>query len=531
MPLKYIAILLQGLTTLSTASPLLNAHAAAPTVTLAGGVVVGTATGVYNQPAVTGLVDAYLGIPYASPPARFKAPVPAKAWTTPFLAQKYGAACIQQFNGSVPGPTSEDCLFANVYVPPNTAVSSKKAVMFWIHGGDLAIGAASEITYDGSSLAVNHDVVVVTFNYRLGIFGFPNSPDLPASQRNPGYLDQRLALQWTRDNIDAFGGDKANITIFGESAGGYSVAQLLANPPKPLPFVAAIMESPIILLPGDGARNWNNVSKHFGCADSSSTIDCLQKVDVANITNYIRSGGLSLLWPPAIDDITQVASISDAMSAKSFAQVPVFMGTNTGELKGLLKTLGFGDSSNINATEQLFALLGVNITSIVQLLKPDDSQSPASADLIGQILTDLYFTCPVAKFARELAANNYDAWRYWYGLTTATYGSAYAAHASEIYQVFGSYPLQNENGNATSEQIDLSVVMQTVWSNFAKDPQLGPGWDKISADTMNELGLFGGARIPSGLQIIPTWSADYTCGLLDSVASLAKAGTLEVNPL
>lgn len=362
------------------------------------------------------------------------------------------------------------------------------------------------------------------------VFGFPNSPDLPTSQRNPGYLDQRLALQWTRDNINAFGGDKANITIFGESAGGYSVAQLLANPPKPLPFVAAIMEPPLILLPGNGTKNWNNVSAHFGCATADSSLECLQKVDVSNLSGYIQSSGIGLLWPPAIDGVTQVESISDAISAKSFAHVPVYMGTNTGEFDGLLKTLGLGKNINNNATEQLFALLGLNLTSITELLAPKYPQKLAPVDLVGQILTDLFFTCPVAKFSRELAANQYDTWRYWYGLVTPTFGSDYAAHASEVNQVFGSYPLQNENGKATSDQIKLSALMQTVWTNFAKDPHCGPGWPQISTNSINnKFGLFGGVRNSSGLQIIPTLTADFACGTLDGVATLSKAGVLEVN--
>jgi hypothetical protein len=91
--------------------------------------------------------------------------------------------------------------------------------------------------------------------------------------------------------------------------------------------------------------------------------------------------------------------------------------------------------------------------------------------------------------------------------------------------------LQNEHGTASSDQIELSVLMQTVWSDFAKNPHLGPGWDKISTNFVNQLGLFGGARNPSGLQIISTGSADYACGLLDGIASAAKAGILEVGTL
>ncbi|KEQ95001.1 hypothetical protein AUEXF2481DRAFT_89063 [Aureobasidium subglaciale EXF-2481] len=526
MPLKYISTLLLGLVAITVASPLLDVRAVSPSVTLSSGVVVGTATAVLNQPSVTGLVDAYLGIPYADTPKRFEPPVAySGSWTTPFAAQKFGDACIQQIN-TTDYPSSENCLFVNIYVPPNTIPSSQKPVMFWIHGGDLAIGAGSNVEFNASSLAVNHDVVVVTFNYRLSIFGFPNAPELRSSTPNPGFLDQRLALQWARDNINAFGGDKSHITIFGESAGGYSVAQILALPPKPLPFVAAIMESPIYLLPGDGSKNWNNVSSHFGC-DVNSSLACLQKVDATELLNYIRSAGISLLWPPVTDGITQAGSISDAISAGSFADVPVYMGTNTQELDGLLSALGLGNDNANNATAILTKLLGTNITALVALVGPKYNDDPP-VDLIGQILTDLLFTCPVARFARELALNNYDTWRYWYGLATATYGSKYVVHASEVAQVFGSYPLANEKGVASEDQIQLSALMQTIWTDFAKNPYAGPGWPKISKSVNNKFGLLGGARNSSGLQVIPTFTADYPCGILDGLAATGKVGILEV---
>ncbi|KAI5241312.1 alpha/beta-hydrolase [Aureobasidium subglaciale] len=524
MPLKHISTLLLGLITVAIASPLLDVRAVSPSVTLSSGVVVGTATGVLNQPSVTGIVDAYLGIPYADTPNRFEPPVAySGSWTTPFVAQKFGDACIQQLN-LTDFPFSEDCLFVNVYVPPNTTTSSQKPVMFWIHGGDLAIGAGSDVVFNASSLAVNHDVVVVTFNYRLGIFGFPNAPELRTSQPNPGFLDQRLALQWTRDNINSFGGDKAHITIFGESAGGYSVAQILALPPKPLPFVAAIMESPIYLLPGNGTKNWNNVSSHFGC-EMSSSVECLQKIEATDLNKYIMSAGLGLLWPPVVDGVTQAESISDTISSGSFADVPVYMGTNTQELNGYLPALGLGSN---NATEVLSKLLGTNITALLALVGPHYPKDTPPVDLLGQILTDLLFTCPVAKFARELAFNKYDTWRYWYGLATATYGSKYAVHASEVAQVFGSYPLVNEKGVASQDQIQLSALMQTIWTNFAKNPYAGPGWPKISKSLTNELGLLGGALNSSGLQIIPTFTADYPCGILDGLAAVGKVGILEV---
>lgn len=114
--------------------------------------------------------------------------------------------------------------------------------MFWLFPGNLQFGTASLPIYDGGSLAVSQDVVVVTANYRTNIFGFSNSPEVPFGSQNAGFLDQRLALRWVRENIARFGGDPSRVTVFGESAGGESVKQLLANPPSPLPFSAAIMQ-------------------------------------------------------------------------------------------------------------------------------------------------------------------------------------------------------------------------------------------------------------------------------------------------
>ena len=187
-----------------------------------------------------GTVRAFLGIPYAAPPAgdlRWKPPVPAAKWEGVHKATEFGQHCMQGrvFDDMVfhdPGG-SEDCLSLNVWAPAKPA-SAKLPVMVWIYGGGFVAGTTSEARQDGSDLA-QQGVVVVSMNYRLGIFGFFVHPELAKeSGRNAagnyGLLDQTAALRWVQDNIAAFGGDPGNVTIFGESAGSFSVSAQMASP-------------------------------------------------------------------------------------------------------------------------------------------------------------------------------------------------------------------------------------------------------------------------------------------------------------
>lgn len=162
---------------------------------------------------------------------------------------------------------SEDCLYLNVFVPSNATSTSKLPVLFSIYGGNLNSGSGSFAVYNGVPFAAHQNVVVVTPNYRVGVFGFTPSPEL--DQKNPGFLDQRLALTWVAENIEAFGGDPSAVTIEGQSAGAYSVKQLWANPPDPLTFRAAIMQSQSLTLPGDG---WPALTQLLNCSDAYSPL-------------------------------------------------------------------------------------------------------------------------------------------------------------------------------------------------------------------------------------------------------------------
>ncbi|HEX4181973.1 MAG TPA: carboxylesterase family protein, partial [Caulobacteraceae bacterium] len=198
-------------------------------------------------------VVAFKGIPYAAPPIgalRWRPPQPAAAWSGVRTADTYGPICMQKYDpkdNGVGGPAmSEDCLTLNVWRPFGEA-GRLLPVMVWIHGGGFVNGSGTAALYDGSALA-RQGVVVVTLNYRLGRFGFFATPSLTREAGgepvgNYGLLDQIAALRWVRNNIKGFGGDPDQVTIFGESAGGMSVNQLMVSPAARGLFKQAITES------------------------------------------------------------------------------------------------------------------------------------------------------------------------------------------------------------------------------------------------------------------------------------------------
>jgi carboxylesterase 2 len=169
-------------------------------------------------------------------------------------------------------------------------------------------------------------------------------------------LDQRFALQWTRTNIANFGGDPDKITIFGESAGGESVKQLLANPPSPLPFRSAIMESQNTLLIGDGKANYNKVLSHFGC----TSLACIRGVSGTDIQAYVDSEGLQ--FPPVDGDGTYTSNILPSIVSGKFAKVPILMGTNKVEAQIFLAVAGLDNGTSL--VDGVLDLTGLNISSI-----------------------------------------------------------------------------------------------------------------------------------------------------------------------
>jgi carboxylesterase 2 len=200
----------------------------------------------------------FKGVRFGQPPTgvfRWEPPIPFISNSTQ-RATVLGPSCVQQFtiasanlmenlfnNPQDPPVENEDCLFLNIWAPASPSEDVKKPVVVWIYGGSLEFGTASVPAYDGASIALNQNIVVISFNYRTNVFGFPGAPDLPLKANNLGFLDQELALQWVQLNIDRFGGDPDQVTIMGQSAGGYSVSGFIIRHPENPPFRAGIIFS------------------------------------------------------------------------------------------------------------------------------------------------------------------------------------------------------------------------------------------------------------------------------------------------
>lgn len=306
-----------------------------PRVTLPQGEAIGVAT--------EG-VEAFKGLPFAADAGgenRWRSPRPAPAWTAARDAAEFGPICTQRVSVANPAlrdrPQSEDCLNLNVWRPTG---ASKAPVMVWIHGGANVFGSGSDVWYDGVSFA-RRGVILVTINYRLGHLGFFGHPALEGQAEgnavNYGLLDQIAALRWVRDNIGAMGGDPANVTVFGESAGGGAVLNLIASPDARGLFAKAIVQSGGGLrLPrdlGSVTREGRDIATKLGL--TSATAEALRAVPAAR---FLKDGIRSLT--PGFGAATGAAALPEAplvaIRGGRGAPVPLIIGSNTNEASLML---------------------------------------------------------------------------------------------------------------------------------------------------------------------------------------------------
>jgi len=301
------------------------------------------------------------------------------------------------------------------------------------------------------------------------VFGFPNSPQ---QSQNLGFLDQRKALQWVRTNIAAFGGDPAKVTLFGESAGGYSVKQLIAKPPNPLPFRAAIIQSPGAQLVG-GVESWNALVSAVNCKSASSQIDCVRKVPATTIKDIIEKA--PLLFPPVFDDVTAVRDVTKSFTSRTAAKVPLLIGTNADE--GTIFAAG---------TTDMNAFVAQNFPGQPALQQAILKAYPTSAygspfQTAAAVLRDFLFQCPASSLSNLTANSGSNTWRYYFNTTLPNLQSpllpgAGVYHSIEIPEIFATYP----KDGATYQQMGISNFMQIYWGNFAKSLDPGQGWGKLN---------------------------------------------------
>lgn len=341
------------------------------------------------------------------------------------------------------------------------------------------------------------------------VFGFPGAPQIKAPNQNPGYLDQRFALQWVRDNIARFGGDPEKVTIFGESAGGYSVRELVAQPPNPMTFRAAIMESEAALNQG---RDWFKLVRALGCQNTSNFLKCVRSKPAQQIKNTIEQNMFAFF--PAEDGATHSEDVRTQFNSGRAAKVPFMIGTNTDEGRPFLYILGLGPN---NSTNEILERIFPGDTGLQQQLV-NLLGGTVTYETLADALTQIKFLCPASELATLGQSKGSSVWRY---LFSASFPNLQilpdlgAWHSSEIPSVYGTYDKQNALGKATQQQIQLSAFMQKTWANFAKSPTLGPreGWPKLGAGSVFNLGANGS---PGGKTVAAAMT-DRQCVLLKPI--------------
>ena len=437
---------------------------------------------------VEGAVHAFLGIPYAAPPVaelRWKPPAPAAKWDGVRQAQTFGARCMQGpiYSDMIfrdPGP-SEDCLTLNVWTPAPSS-QNKLPVMVWIHGGGYQAGATSEPRQDGQFLA-QRGVVLVSMNYRLGIFGFFALPELAAesarnslgnSAGNYGLLDQVAALAWVQRNIAAFGGDPENVTIFGESAGSWSVSALMASPLAHGLFVKAIGESgaaipsggrPFATLEQREESGGKFAKSHFG----STALNDLRAIPAQKILDAaLKKDGEELKFDASVDGHFLPESVSAIFAAKKENQVSLLAGWNRDEggvskvsITGPTPTKELRDDAQKKFPDKAAEFLRLYVAG-----SPEEARRSLD-DFRGDDFI-AWSTWKWIEMAAQHGSKPVYRYRFDRSLPSATDPAGLGAyHSAEIEYVFGA--LDSSAGIPwTPEDRALSALMQKYWTNFAR---------------------------------------------------------------
>lgn len=457
-------------------------------------------------------VRAFLGLPYAAPPVgplRWQAPQPVRSWRGVRDASRIGRDCTQALGrdailggggGIVFG--SEDCLYLNVYAP---AEVGPHPVMVFLPGGAFTIGAGAN--YDPTRLAVEQGRVVVTVNYRLGALGWLAHPGFAADGDglggNWGLMDQQAALRWVRANIAGLGGDAADVTVFGESAGAWSACHLMASPGSQGLFDRVILQSGTCIEPQalrsaeEAAADGPAFAASVGC-EGDAVVECLRRVRARRIARAASTrAGLNGpgSWGPVYGDATVPVAPPLAFLSGDFVRVPVVVGTNADE--GRLFAVQVRDAERYAAqTRWLYGASGEAVLARYPIDPADGKAGPGLA--MARSFTDQKFACPAEALRRLLArhvpVSGYEfadpdaplalpAWLFPYDMG--------AYHASELTYVFGRPWAFADPGRFTPEQAALGERMRGLWAGFGHGADwprdgrvlvLDPAGDRLSDD-------------------------------------------------
>jgi para-nitrobenzyl esterase len=464
-----------------------------------------------------GQVRAFKGIPYAAPPVgdlRWQPPQPAAKWHDTLPAHDFGHHCIQTnaYPDMVfhdPGP-SEDCLTLNVWTPTNAKPGSLP-VMVWIYGGGFTSGGTSEARQDGQFLA-HRNVVIVSMNYRLGIFGFFAHPELTAesphhASGNYGLLDQAAALAWVKRNISNFGGDPNNITLFGESAGSFSVSSQIASPLSRNLIAKAIGESGgAFRSSGLGyptlAKAEQDDAAFALAAFNTSSLSALRKLSPDDL---VKAASARIAPPaprfgPDVDGYFLPQSVPDIYATGQQAHIPLLAGWNADEVRAMIvmnPVKPTVDTFTAQATKD-FAARAPDFLAVYPAAT--DAEATQSA---GDFVSDRFIAYSTWAWL-EAQVKTGGASVYRYRLDLGSPGDKFhpaaigAFHSDDIEYVFGTLDSRQQT-TIRPEDRALSDQIQQYWTNFARNgdpnaptlptwPTYGPknDWQVMHLNTTSE---------------------------------------------
>jgi para-nitrobenzyl esterase len=454
------------------------------------------------QGYLDGTTHRFLGIPYAKPPIddlRWRAPVPNDPWTGTLDAREFGGRCAQLSSIQADESLNEDCLYLNVWTPdPET---DPAPVMVWFHGGGNQTGSAGDpiplnvggLYYNGHSFAERHGIVVVTANYRLNALGFfahPNLADEDDPVGNQGLQDQKLVLEWVQDNIEAFGGDPNNVTIFGESAGSFDVCFHVATSATNPLFHRAISQSggctsSKMETQAEAQGSVQAFTQAMGCDTDDDPLACLRAKPVEDLIQeapqdgadtsdggvIVHPGGdqyqgTTARWAlrPIVDGDVIPGQPRTLFNAGTIAQVDYILGSNTDE--GRLFHLGATPvESETEFREALMRRFNDSalVDGIVDLYPASDFDDSWD-DALQRLTGDIGLVCGTHDTARRAATAGLKVYMYNFDFPIAVEGFEFlgAVHGAEIVYAF------NGLSNPTGDQKAVSDAMHDYWARFAE---------------------------------------------------------------